>query len=172
MKYKDKIANVGCGEAVMRGDLFVNVDIRQRNGIDVMADARKLPFEDGELGGVMSRNLIEHFGRHEVMDVMREWVRVVKPEGYIRVETIDMGKLMDKWRELPTDLLLDGAMGAQTYPENFHKMLFTRDILEKLFDQAGLSIIKVEQFENRGIPRIIVVGHKLYERVGTQGDRN
>lgn len=156
-----KVLNLGSGDAG-RQEGIINVDIRDLPTVDVVADFTKtLPFEDNECDGVMSRNCIEHFGRHEYSDIFKEWVRVLKPGGFMRVETVDMGLLMDKWRNIPEENWLDGVLGAQTYPENFHKMSFTREILERLFQEHGVEVTEVQQFDAREIPRIVVIGIKL-----------
>lgn len=157
--FKDKVAYLGCGEFPMAG--AVNVDVRALPGVDVVADVKKLPFKDGELQGIGSRNLIEHFGRHEIQDLVKEWARCVKKEGFVHVETVDMGKTMTKWKDIPEENLMDCLFGAQTYPENFHKMLMTEDILTRLFSEAGMTVGKVEQFEHREIPRIKMLFVKI-----------
>ena len=45
---KDCIAYIGCGEYPMQG--AINVDIRKLPGVDIVADAKKLPFKKGEIG--------------------------------------------------------------------------------------------------------------------------
>lgn len=147
-----KIAWIGAGEFPMKG--AINVDIRELPGIDVVADVRKLPFKNGELEGIASRNLIEHFARNEITPLLKEWTRCIEKGGFIQVETVDCGGLMDKWRGIPEENLLDGLLGAQTYDENFHKMIFTQETLERFLKEAGLTIIKTELFENREIPRM------------------
>ena len=154
-----KILNLGAGDSG-KVEGIINVDIRPLPTVDVVADVAHLPFEDNECEGVMSRNLIEHFGRHEYFDVVKEWVRVLQPGGFLKVETVDMGLLMDKWRNIPEDNWMDGVLGAQTYPENFHKMAFTREHLEADFEKLGLDILEVQQFDAREIPRIIILGTK------------
>lgn len=139
----------------------VNVDIRDLPGVDVVSDVKTLPFKDGELAGMASRNLIEHFSRFEVGPMVKEWARCVKKGGFIQIETVDMGRTMTKWKDIPTENLIDCLFGAQTYPENFHKMLMTEAILEDLFDDAGMAVAKCEQFEYREIPRIKMTFVKL-----------
>lgn len=154
-----KILHLGCGESRMEG--AINIDVRPLPNIDVVADVRKLPYKDGEVDGIVNRNIIEHFGRAEIKPLLAEWSRVLKTGGFINIETVDVGKTMDKWREIPEENLLDGILGAQTYPENFHKMLFTREILERFLTEAGMEVKEVNQFEAREIPRIRVLAFKL-----------
>lgn len=155
-----KIYNLGAGD-VGRQEGIINVDCRHLPTVDIVADVRELPLPDNEADGIVSRNLIEHFGRNEIKPLLAEWVRVLKKGGELVVETVDMGKLMDKWRDIPEENMLDGILGAQTYDENFHKMVFTRDILERYLKEAGMEIKEVNQFEAREIPRIIISSTKL-----------
>jgi len=155
-----KILNLGSG-SMGRQEGITNVDCRGLPTVDVVADVRKLPFKDGEIEGILNRNLIEHFGRNEIAPLLKEWSRVLKSGGFLQIETVDIGRLMDKWREIPEENMLDGILGAQTYDENFHKMVFTRAILERFLKEAGFEIGEVKQFDAREIPRIIINSIKI-----------
>ena len=50
--------NIGSG--IHRFPGVLNVDIEQQKGIDIVADAMHLPFEDGSTDGVICEMLIEH----------------------------------------------------------------------------------------------------------------
>lgn len=153
------ILNLGSGD-MGRIEGITNVDCRKLPNVDVVADVRCMKFEDGSIEGIMNRNLIEHFGRNEIRPLLKEWARVLEEGGFLQIETVDMGRLMDKWREIPEENMLDGILGAQTYDENFHKMVFTRGILERYLEEAGFEIREVDQFEAREIPRIKVMAIK------------
>lgn len=155
------ILRIGVGDTIPKQEGYLNLDVRDLPNIDIVADATSLPFEDRELDGIESRNLVEHFSRHEIDAVLREWARVLKIGGTMVIQTIDMGELMDNWREIPTENMLDGILGAQTYPENFHKMAFTRQILEQKLLDTGMEISICYQFVDRLIPRIQVKAMKL-----------
>jgi predicted SAM-dependent methyltransferase len=155
-----KVLHLGCGETGKQ-DGMINVDIRNLPNVDVISDIRDMPFMDSSAGGITTRNAIEHFGRNEIKPLLNEWSRVLKKGGFLRVETVDMGELMDKWRQIPEENMLDGILGAQTYDENFHKMVFTKDILERFLKEAGFMIKEVNQFEAREIPRILIVAFKI-----------
>jgi predicted SAM-dependent methyltransferase len=154
-----KIYNLGAGD-MGKQEGIINVDCRKLPNVDIVADVRKLPFPDGEADGIVNRNLIEHFGRNEIKPLLKEWSRVLKQGGFLMVETVDMGMLMDKWKDIPEENLLDGILGAQTYAENFHKMIFTREILERFLTESGMEVKEVKQFEEREIPRIKILAIK------------
>ncbi len=159
MNKSDTILRLGAGDEPKQ-DGYLNVDIRALPTTDVVADIRNLPFTMNEYGGIETRNVIEHFGRYEVLPVMLEWVRVVKHGGTVLVETVDFGACFDTWRTIPLENLKDAILGAQTYPENFHKMFFSVDMLADLMREAGLTVEKVETFIHREIPRMIIYGTK------------
>ena len=58
--------------------------------LDVVADARNLPYEDGSIDEIYSSELLEHLGRWEYMDALKEWYRVLKIEGKLIVEVPDL----------------------------------------------------------------------------------
>lgn len=154
------IIRIGVGDTLPKKEGYVNADIRDLPNIDIICDARVIPVPDGTYDGLESRNLVEHFGRHEIGDLFKEWARILKPGGTFSIETVDMGTLMDNWRNIPVENLLDGILGAQTYPENFHKMAFTQELLVARLEEAGLTVTDGLVFIHREIPRMIVKGIK------------
>jgi SAM-dependent methyltransferase len=69
---------------------YVNVDVVEaRAGMrpDVICDLHDLaPFADNSADEILSVHVVEHFWRWEVRDILREWVRVLKPGGRMIVE--------------------------------------------------------------------------------------
>jgi SAM-dependent methyltransferase len=80
--------NLGCGNKILDG--FVNVDVvEERAGAkpDIVANvSERLPFPDDYADLILSVHVIEHFYRWEVLEVLREWVRVLKPGGIMVCE--------------------------------------------------------------------------------------
>ena len=58
-----KKLHLGCGKVIIPG--YTNIDIQPSPGVDIKADLRKLPFEDGYADLIYSCANIEHFGRKE-----------------------------------------------------------------------------------------------------------
>lgn len=150
------ILRIGVGDFAPKQEGYVNLDVRDLPNIDVVADARSLPFEDETFDSIESRNLIEHFDRNEIDGVFKEWARVLKKKGLLAIETVDGGNTMRYWEDIPTENLLDALLGQQTYPENYHKMLFTEQILRDKLTEAGFKVKQVENFVYRLIPRIVI----------------
>ena len=73
--------NLGCGDKILPG--YTNVDIvdeRAGNKPDINCDVRTLTvFGDNHADEILAVHVVEHFWRWEVLDVVKEWVRVLKP---------------------------------------------------------------------------------------------
>jgi ubiquinone/menaquinone biosynthesis C-methylase UbiE len=73
--------NLGSGNRPLPG--FLNVDVRNLPTVDVVADVRQLPFDDGTVAEVEASSLLEHFRNpYEVLDEIH---RVLAPDGAVRV---------------------------------------------------------------------------------------
>jgi uncharacterized protein YbaR (Trm112 family) len=64
---------------------FIRLDIDPTCPVDVVADARKLPFRDNSIDRISADSLFEHVRRPEEM--LREMVRVLRPGGAARIAT-------------------------------------------------------------------------------------
>jgi predicted SAM-dependent methyltransferase len=62
---------------------------------DVQSDLKALPFEDNYADRIAAIHVIEHFYRWEAEDVLREWMRVLKPGGQLILELPCMDKVFD-----------------------------------------------------------------------------
>ncbi|MDO8600851.1 MAG: class I SAM-dependent methyltransferase [bacterium] len=76
------IINLGSGTR-RYSDEIINVDIFPFKNVDVVADARVLPFRDNSVDMVISEFLLEHVPSPEL--VSQEISRIVKPGGYIYI---------------------------------------------------------------------------------------
>jgi SAM-dependent methyltransferase len=80
--------NLGCGDKVLPG--YVNVDVAESRAgkrPDLLCDLHRLAtFEDNSVDEILSVHVVEHFWRWEVVDVLKEWVRVLKPGGLMVLE--------------------------------------------------------------------------------------
>ena len=94
---------------------WTNVDIRKLPNVDVVSDLRKLPYEDESVDAIKSNYAIEHFPRKDIKPLVKEWMRVLKPGGEIEITTADWERMLDRWRDIEWETLLDGLYGAQNY---------------------------------------------------------
>jgi len=157
---KKIVLELGSGK-MPKKEGVINVDIRKLPNVDLIADIKKLPYKDGEVDKIMNTDVIEHFGRYELMDLLKEWNRVLKKDGILEVQTVDAGRTMDRWKEMKEKDLLNAILGAQTYEQNFHKMLFTKESLNKYLTLAGFKVDKIKRFSIRRLPRMRAFAKKI-----------
>ena len=68
---------------------FIHVDLAPAPHVDHVADVRNLDFiATGSADLVYACHVLEHFGRLEFKDVLREWHRLLKPGGVLGVVTV------------------------------------------------------------------------------------
>ena len=72
--------NLGCGKRKLNG--FLNCDNRKEVKADLIFDCGKpLPFKDNSVDEITAIDLIEHLERKEVLLLMNEIYRILKPNG-------------------------------------------------------------------------------------------
>src|SRR3954451_20321730 len=80
--------NVGCGSKPLPE--YLNVDERELNGVDRIADARALPFKVGDLTEIYAAHVIEHFTDAELKEtLLPSWYGLLKTGGVLRITVPD-----------------------------------------------------------------------------------
>jgi predicted SAM-dependent methyltransferase len=115
---------------------------------DVEADLRALPFPDNYADGARAIHVIEHFYAWEAGEVMREWVRVLKPGAELAIECPCLDKVLALANvpEVPPQYIHWALYGDPRYkdPSMVHKWAYTKLQMVKLMTQAGLVNIRPE----------------------------
>jgi SAM-dependent methyltransferase len=167
--------NLGCGDKILPG--YVNVDVVEaRAGMkpDVVCDLHDLaPFEDASADEILSVHVVEHFWRWEIRDVLREWLRVLKPGGRMIVECPNILSAAQGLLESPVEAAREDQAGQRTMwvfygdpkwkdPLMIHRWGYTPESLRALLAEAGLREVRQEpaQFKLREPRDMRVVGIK------------
>jgi predicted SAM-dependent methyltransferase len=147
-----RILDIGCGEMHREfadGDT-VRVDIRDECNPDYRCDIRQLPFGDEEFDIAFSSHVLEHFDRREHLELLKEWLRVVKRGGEIRIvvpsiqwaaERLASGEPLNAEMEMH---IMNVLYGAQSNPYDYHKTGFTPTSLATTIKNLGCEVIKCE----------------------------
>jgi len=119
MKKYDKL-HLGCGNKILTN--FTNIDIRPIEGVDLVEDIRKLSqIKNDSVELIYVCHVLEHFGRHEYLEVLKRWYEILKKDGILRISVPNFEKIVDyynKTKDLKT--LIGFLYGGQNYEQNYH----------------------------------------------------
>ena len=136
-----KQIHLGCGKVRLPG--FINIDIQPGPAVDLVGDIRNLDFEDSSIDLVYSCAVIEHVGRREWVDLLKEWRRVLKPGGLLRLSTNDFEACIARYNEKKNlEELLGILIGGQKDDYDWHGMIFDFKTLERGLIEAGFENIR------------------------------
>lgn len=167
--------NLGCGDKILPG--YVNVDVAEARAgkrPDVLCDLRALkPFETDSVDEVLAVHVVEHFWRWEVADVLREWVRVLRPGGHMVLECPNLASACEAFLADPDTASGPGPEGQRTMwvfygdprwqdPLMVHRWGYTPKSLAALMQEVGLVNTRQEpaQFKLREPRDMRIVGEK------------
>lgn len=151
--------NVGCGRMVLDG--WFNIDIVQspkaKRPIDLKADVRSIPLEDGCADVLMALHVIEHFYHWEVQALLAEWKRLLKPGGKIILELPNLEAACRNYLKYRnTDKVHQMAMwpfyGDPTHKDEFmcHRWGYDPDSLSSELIKAGFRKVRIAKPETHG----------------------
>lgn len=164
--------NLGCGDKFLPG--YVNVDVATRGKRpDVVCDLRQLKFATNSAEEILSVHVIEHFWRWEVEDLLREWLRVLKPGGVMILECPNLLSACEALLADPSVASEPGPAGQRSMwvlygdpswkdPLMVHRWGYTPQSLSDLMSSVGLVNVRQEpaQFKLREPRDMRIVGQK------------
>lgn len=161
-----KVAELGCGH---EGPFFgtaeqvriVRFDGDESTLPDYRCDLRHLPVDDRSFDIVHSRHVLEHFGRDELMKVMKEWTRILRVGGEFRLmvpnlmSAITKILLMEEELEPVNPYPWWQIYGQQKDAYDFHHNGFTERRVKLLLERLGIfEDIEVKLTGPEGDPEI------------------
>ncbi len=126
---------------------YVNVDLYNSNTnlVDVQFDVRNIPYDDNTIDEIRAFQIIDHFDFFEGQQIIKEWLRVLKPGGRLWIETPDFLSSCQEFTE-------SDSQGKINLYEHFfstpwilgmsRKFLFTEEQLVSQLNWAGFKNIR------------------------------
>ena len=101
---------------------------------------------DASVNLIYASHVLEHFGRNEYKAVLKEWFRVLKPDGVLRLAVPDFAACAAIYYESG---LVDGLsglvgllVGGQRDGNDYHKMIFDETFLRLDLLQTGFKAVR------------------------------
>ena len=108
-------------------------------------DITKLPYEDNSVDLIYSSHTLEYFDREEVIEVLKEWIRVLKPEGELFLSVPDFGAMTSfyHYNGIPLHKFLGPLYGKMKMGEKtiYHKTVYDYASLGELLRFIGFRRI-------------------------------
>ena len=143
--------NLGCGNDIRFG--YINIDIRPLKGVNLVLDLenQSLPFQDNLVSEIVAQDIIEHVSYYKVENLLKECFRVLKPKGTIYIRTPDLEQIYVKAvveKQTLGDkkgykLLSYWIFGGFKNPYDYHKCIFTKELLKELLEEIGFKVVKL-----------------------------
>lgn len=136
--------HLGCGKRDFGPD-WIHIDGGDFPHI-TSKNVTKFKFEDKSVDLIYASHLIAYFDRVEIMDLLKEWHRVLKPGGTLRLATPDFWRMAKMYSE--SKIKLDDIkgplygrwqMGSKWI---YHKTVYDFPTLQKVLFLAGFVNVK------------------------------
>ena len=136
--------HLGCGK-INHPD-FINVDLALYPHIHHLSNVSDLKiFEDNFADLIYVSHCLEHIPHPQILSVLEEWNRVLKPEGVLRISVPNFDTIIDIYNDTNKDLteLQGPLMGGNDSVYNVHHVVFNDRYLEQLLQKAGYKDIRL-----------------------------
>lgn len=148
-RFDDALVNIGCGPKYVEG--MVNVDGNIFRKKDLWLDVNLgLPFRGGSIRGIYASHVMEHFSIEVVRKLFREFYRVIKPGGTLRIVVPSLEYAVHAFTAEDVSGLpewphkfssVGGRFNNFLLCENQHLSMFDWSFMKELLSEAGFAAI-------------------------------
>jgi predicted SAM-dependent methyltransferase len=138
--------NLGCGWRNF-GPEWIHIDNGDYKHLDIKSDVtKKLPLEDNFADLIYVSHVIAYFDRNQIVDVLKEWKRVLKPGGKLRLATPDFKEIVKLY--IQNDMCLDNFLGPlygkmiMGDEQIYHRTTYDFESLDQTLKKSGFKDIK------------------------------
>lgn len=160
--------NVGCGGTKKKG--YINID-KYVSNVDIQCDAMQLSLNDNSVDEIYASHLLEHLNKADVDKVLREFNRVLKYDGVLKVIVPDFESCVSDWLKAPEEerweFLHDRIFGCQEHDGEIHRTGFTKDRLRKVLDRNGFYVDGISDTYDHGQKTITANATKKFDTIVT-----
>ena len=140
---------MGCGSRNF-GKEWIHIDGGNYEHLDYK-DITKLEFGDNTVDLIYASHVIQYFDRADIIPILKEWIRVLKPKGILRVAVPDfevvarLYLLGNEHGNYNLDYFLEPLYGKMEMGDKliYHKTIYDYKSLRTLLSNIGLSSIHI-----------------------------
>jgi predicted SAM-dependent methyltransferase len=134
--------NLGSGSKSIEG--YTNIDISNGELVYPL-----LSYEDNSVDEVRASHILEHFSYRDTHEVLKEWVRVLKPNGWLKIAVPNLSWISEQILFSNPSLmpLHQYIVGGQIDQWDYHKNVFTYTSLYQHLLNHGLTDIQLWKSE-------------------------
>ena len=136
--------HLGCGTRFLKG--YINCDVLQYKHVDRLGDIAKLDeFKDNSVEEIYACHVLEHVGRANLFRTLKEWNRVLKIGGTLRIAVPDFEQCAKMYIKSPETLyttLFGLLYGGQRDAYDFHNLCFDYSNLKQLLKDIGFEHVQ------------------------------
>ena len=139
--------HLGCGSKFLEG--YIHVDVKKYSHVDYVSSIDKLYFLDDEsVEEIYACHVLEHVGRNEYKNVLKEWRRVLKIGGILRIAVPDFEAAVE-WYSVHKNIkeVTGLTSGGQRDQWDYHKVIFDFDLLR--YDLIELGFDDINRYDWR-----------------------
>ena len=146
LESKEINLHLGCGS--INHSKFINIDVIPEPHIHYIRSIDRLsPFSNESVDLIYASHCLEHFPHQQVPKVIREWFRVLKKDGLLRLSVPNFETILKIYydNDKHCHKIIPYLMGAQNHEYNFHYTIFNYCSLKDILFQSGFSEVRVWQ---------------------------
>jgi len=136
--------HLGCGP-INAAD-FINVDVLPYSHVHYIQQIENLGIFPNEYADLIyASHVLEHISYNALPKVLKEWHRVLKQGGVLRISVPDFNKLIEVYLAEEKDIrtIIGPLMGGQDHEYNYHKAVFNEKYLKELLLTAGFREVRI-----------------------------
>jgi predicted SAM-dependent methyltransferase len=152
--------NWGCGHCGEPG--WINSDMKSGHGIDISGDILSgLPLENDSIDYIVSIHALPEVPYPNLISVLQELRRVLKPKGFLRLGLPDLDKGIQAYLRndrgyflIPDEKVksVGGKFIVQMIWYGYSRTLFTYDFIQELLQKAGFSRVSQCSYKQTNSP--------------------
>ena len=137
--------NMGCGWRDF-GPEWIHIDGGDYKHLDYSSITDLGQFKDDSVDLIYASHVIEYFNRTDAMILLKEWRRVLKPSGILRLAVPDFKVISRLYYEagVPLETFLGPLYGQMTMGNQtiYHKTVYDYESLHSFLTKANFKNIK------------------------------